>query len=59
MNYSYITNRSLLEKNKICLCIDCLSEYNIDKIRDWTDNGQTVAIVGMTLLIILIVLTMF
>lgn len=42
MDYKYITNnRKLLEEHEICVCVDCLSEYNVNKICDWTDGGHT------------------
>jgi hypothetical protein len=42
MNYNYITNnRKSLEEHLICACVDCLSEYNVNKICDWIDDAQT------------------
>ncbi len=34
-------NRKSLEEAKMCVCIDCLYQYHVHKILNWTDNGQT------------------
>lgn len=34
-------NRKELEKHKLCVCMDCLSEYDVCKILDWIDDGRT------------------
>lgn len=42
LDYKYITaNRVELEKYKLCLCLDCFSEYDFNHIGDWCDDGQT------------------
>lgn len=41
LNQMTMNNRNNFKPDTIVVCIDCLSEYHVNKIKDWCDNGQT------------------
>lgn len=36
-----MNHKQLLIEAQLCICTYCLYEYNINKIKDWCDNGNT------------------
>jgi hypothetical protein len=40
--YEYtINNKEALTQHRLCICCDCLSEFDVDKILNWIDNDTT------------------
>lgn len=41
MNKYTIHNKEMLLNHKLCVCMDCLSEYDVSKVLDWIDDNTT------------------
>lgn len=41
MNKYTMYNKEMLLNHKLCVCMDCLSEYDVSKVLDWIDDGAT------------------
>ena len=41
LNEYSIYNKDFLQQHKLCVCMDCLSEFDVNKILNWTDNQRT------------------
>lgn len=40
--YKYtMNNKEALTQHRLCVCCDCLSEFDVDKILNWIDNDTT------------------